>query len=222
MRSASAATSARPAGFSGYRGRSYYIWKERYEKHGVAGLRDLPRETTQYPVSYSTRDRVADPSHSGRASLRRRSSQPLSATALSRLRVTDDYPEDLSSSSRWPRFAEKVSSRPKTTGCTLAGSWPLCPTGCEVRSPRADQQRRQRFYRFKAIDEATQFRVLRIYDHDNTKTAIDFLREVPTCPSRSRFRKFRPITALRSGHSSPGTFPTCAFPTNTYLRAARR
>jgi transposase InsO family protein len=28
------------------------------------------------------------------------------------------------------------------------------------------------------IREATRFRVLRIYDHNNTKTAIDFLREV--------------------------------------------
>jgi hypothetical protein len=28
---------------------------------------------------------------------------------------------------------------------------------------------RQRFYQFTAIDEATRFRVLRIYDHDNTK-----------------------------------------------------
>jgi transposase InsO family protein len=37
---------------------------------------------------------------------------------------------------------------------------------------------RQRFYQFTAIDEATRFRVLRIYDHDNTKTVIDFLREV--------------------------------------------
>ena len=34
-----------------------------------------------------------------------------------------------------------------------------------------------RFYQFTAIDEATRFRVLRIYDHDNTKSAIDFLRE---------------------------------------------
>ena|ERR1700730_7597642 len=92
-------------------------------------------KTTQYPLSYSTRDRVAHPSHSGRASLRRRSSQPLSSTALPRLRVTDDYPEDLSSSSRWPCFAKEVSSRPKTTGCASAGSRPLCPTGCEVRSP---------------------------------------------------------------------------------------
>ena len=37
---------------------------------------------------------------------------------------------------------------------------------------------RQRFYQFTAIDEVTRFRVLRIYDHDNTKTAIDFLQEV--------------------------------------------
>ena len=37
---------------------------------------------------------------------------------------------------------------------------------------------RQRFDQFTAIDEATRFRVLRIYDHDNTKTAIQFLQEV--------------------------------------------
>jgi transposase InsO family protein len=37
---------------------------------------------------------------------------------------------------------------------------------------------RQRFYQFTAIDEATRYRVLRIYDHNNTKTAMDFLKEV--------------------------------------------
>jgi len=36
----------------------------------------------------------------------------------------------------------------------------------------------QRFYQFTAIDEATRFRVLRIYDHNNTRTAIEFLRQV--------------------------------------------
>ncbi len=34
---------------------------------------------------------------------------------------------------------------------------------------------RQRFYQFTAIDEATRFRVLRVYDHNNTKTAMEFL-----------------------------------------------
>lgn len=37
---------------------------------------------------------------------------------------------------------------------------------------------RQRFYQFTAIDEATRFRVLRVYDHNNTKTAVEFLNEV--------------------------------------------
>jgi hypothetical protein len=37
---------------------------------------------------------------------------------------------------------------------------------------------RQRFYQFTAIDEATGSRVLRMYDHDNTKSAIDSLLEV--------------------------------------------
>jgi transposase InsO family protein len=37
---------------------------------------------------------------------------------------------------------------------------------------------RQRLYQFTAIGQVTRFRVVRIYDHNNTKTAIDFLREV--------------------------------------------
>lgn len=37
---------------------------------------------------------------------------------------------------------------------------------------------RQRFYQFTAIDEATRFRVVRVYDHNNTKTAVEFLNEV--------------------------------------------
>ena len=41
---------------------------------------------------------------------------------------------------------------------------------------------RQRFYKFTAIDEATRFRVLRIYDHSNTKTAIEFLSEERAFP----------------------------------------
>lgn len=37
---------------------------------------------------------------------------------------------------------------------------------------------RQRFYQFTAIDKATRFRVLRVYDHNNTHSALDFLRQV--------------------------------------------
>jgi hypothetical protein len=35
----------------------YYIWKERYERHGVAGLRDLPRSAQDTFCSYRPRDR---------------------------------------------------------------------------------------------------------------------------------------------------------------------
>jgi hypothetical protein len=34
---------------------------------------------------------------------------------------------------------------------------------------------RQRFYQFTAIDEATRHRVLRIYDYNNTRSAVAFL-----------------------------------------------
>jgi hypothetical protein len=36
----------------------------------------------------------------------------------------------------------------------------------------------QRFYQFTAIDEATRFRILRVYDDNKIKTLIDFLSEV--------------------------------------------
>jgi transposase InsO family protein len=37
---------------------------------------------------------------------------------------------------------------------------------------------RRKFYQFTAIDEATRYRVLQIYDHINIKSAIDFVDEV--------------------------------------------
>ena len=80
---------------------------------------------------------------------------------------------------------------------------------------------RQRFYQFTAIDEATRFRVLRIYDHNNTKTAIYFLGKI-----REHFpfaiQKIQTITILRSDRSSPGIFPISAFRTDTSLPDALR
>lgn len=43
--------------------------------------------------------------------------------------------------------------------------------------PRAISGKR-RFYQFTAIDESTRFRVLRVYDHNSTRSAIAFLDEV--------------------------------------------
>jgi hypothetical protein len=79
----------------------------------------------------------------------------------------------------------------------------------------------QRFYQFTAIDEAARFRVLRIYDHNNAKTAIDFLREV-----HERFllviRKIQTDNDSSFGPSSPGIFRISAFRTATSLPEALR
>ena len=37
---------------------------------------------------------------------------------------------------------------------------------------------RLRFCQFTVIDEATRFRVLRVYDHNNTRSAVDFLNQI--------------------------------------------
>jgi len=80
---------------------------------------------------------------------------------------------------------------------------------------------RQRFYPFTAIDEATRFRVLRIYDHNDTKTASDFLREVRE-QLPFAIQKSRQTMTLRSDHNSVGIFPTSAMRTATSLRVVRR
>jgi hypothetical protein len=93
---------------------------------------------------------------------------------------------------------------------------PDAPLGVPGRSVQLDVKfvprvgkARQRFYQFTAIDEATRFRVLRIYDHDNTKTAIEFIREVQE-HFPLRFRKSRPTDTNIKGillESSKGGRP---------------
>jgi hypothetical protein len=95
---------------------------------------------------------------------------------LQSLRITNDHPEDLSSSSRWPYFMEDASSRPK------AATAPLEVPGRSVQLdakfvPRA-RGARQRFYQCTAIPEVTGFRVLRIYDYHHRKTAMDYFRKL--------------------------------------------
>lgn len=154
----------------------YYIWKERHEKHGVADLRDWPRRPHKIrfhipPEIVSLILRIREERRYGalRVSLylQRHYHASVSPTTIWK---------NLSSSSRWPYLAKEVSSRPETTACTSAGSGPLVQL--DVKFAPHLGRARQRFYQFTAIDEATRFRVLRIYDHDNTKTAIDFLQEL--------------------------------------------
>jgi hypothetical protein len=79
---------SKTAGFLEYRGRSITSGKSAMRGTGSWSA-GFASKTKQDSLSYSTRDRVAHPSHSGRASLRRCATPPLSSTALPRLLVTD-------------------------------------------------------------------------------------------------------------------------------------
>ena len=154
----------------------YYIWKERYEMHGVAGLRDLFRR------AHNIRFRI--PPEIVSLILRIREERRYGAVRVS-LYLQRHYHAYVS-----PTTILKIFHRHRVGPVSLkkyrpGPKPPDAPLQVPGRSVQLDVKfvprvgrARQRFYQFTAIDEATRFRVLRIYDHDNTKTAIDFLREV--------------------------------------------
>jgi len=154
----------------------FYIWKERYEKHGVAGLRDQPRRP------HNIRFRI--PPEIVSLILRIREERRYGAVRVS-LYLQRHYHAYVSPTTILKIFHRHhvgPVSRKKYRPGPKPPDAPLQVPGRSVQLdvkfvPRVGRAR-QRFYQFTAIDEATRFRVLRIYDHDNTKTAIDFLREV--------------------------------------------
>jgi transposase InsO family protein len=154
----------------------FYIWKKRYEKSGLAGLRDQPRRP------HHIRFRI--PQEIVSLILRIREERRYGAVRTS-LYLQRKYHVYAS-----PTTILKIFPRHRVGRVSLKKHWPGpkpedAPLQVPGRSVRLDVKfvprvgrARQRFYQFTAIDEATRFRVLRIYDHNNTKTAIDFLREV--------------------------------------------
>jgi hypothetical protein len=86
----------------------------------------------------------------------------VSATALSRLRFADDHPEDFSSSSRRPCPMKKYRSGPQPPDAPL--QVPGRSVQLDVKFVPRVGRAGQRFYQFTVIDEATRFRVLRIYE----------------------------------------------------------
>ena len=88
----------------------FYIWKKRFEKNGLAGLRDQPRRPHHIryripPEIVSLILRIREERRYGAV----RTS--LSSTELPCVRLTDDHPENLSSSPCRPRFTEEVPTR---------------------------------------------------------------------------------------------------------------
>jgi transposase InsO family protein len=154
----------------------FYIWKKRYEKDGVAGLRDQSRRPHQI--------RFRTPPEIVALILRIREERRYGAVRTS-LYLQRHYHAYVSPTTIFKIFRRhhvgRVSFKKYRPGPKPVDA-PLPVPGRSVQLdvkfvPRLGRAR-QRFYQFTAIDEATRFRVLRIYDHNNTKTAMDFLKEV--------------------------------------------
>jgi transposase InsO family protein len=154
----------------------YYIWKKRFEKKGPDGLRDLKRRP--HHIRYRIPPEIVS------LILRIREERRYGAvrTSLYLQRHYHAYVSPTTILKLFHRHHVGPISQKKYRPGPKPADAPLQVPGRSVQLdvkfvPRVGRAR-QRFYQFTAIDEATRFRVLRIYDHNNTKTAIEFLSEV--------------------------------------------
>lgn len=154
----------------------FYIWRQRYEKQGLAGLRDQSRRP------HRIRFRV--PPEIVALILRIREERRYGAvrTSLYLQRHYHAYVSPVTVLKIFHRHRVGPVSQKRYRPGPKPADAPLPVPGRSVQLdvkfvPRIGRAR-QRYYQFTAIDEATRFRVLRIYDHNNTRTAIDFLSEV--------------------------------------------
>jgi transposase InsO family protein len=156
----------------------FYIWLRRYERQGKEGLLDRSRRPSM--IRYRIPPEVIA------LILRIREERRYGAVRMS-FYLQRHYQVYVS-----PTTVLKIFHRHRVTRVSLkryrrgpkpqaAGRWtasstgPVGPSGCQVRSSgRASQ----RLYQFTAIDEATRYRVLRVYDYNNTRSAVAFLDEV--------------------------------------------
>jgi transposase InsO family protein len=154
----------------------YYIWKKRFEKRGPDGLRDLKRRP--HHIRYRIPPEIVS------LILRIREERRYEAVRTS-LYLQRHYHAYVSPTTILKLFHRhhvgQISKKKYRPGPKPADA-PLQVPGRSVQLdvkfvPRVGRAR-QRLYQFTAIDEATRFRVLRIYDHNNTKTAIEFLNEI--------------------------------------------
>jgi len=154
----------------------YYIWKKRFESKGVAGLRDLKRRP--HHIRYRIPLEIVS------LILRIREERRYGAvrTSLYLQRHYHAYVSPTTILKLFHRHKVGPVSKKKYRPGPKPPDAPLQVPGRSVQLdvkfvPRIGRAR-QRFYQFTAIDEATRFRVLRIYDHNNTKTAMEFLSAV--------------------------------------------
>lgn len=154
--------------------RAFYNWLHRYREEGLLGLRD----------------------RSSRPNLIRYQIPPEVIALVCQIRRERDY--GAPRLSLYLQRYHQVYVSPATIGKILRQhglrqrSWkgrrppkklppPRSPGEClqvDVKFVPKRLTGARQFYQFTAIDEATRFRILRLYDHNSTRSAIHFLDEV--------------------------------------------
>jgi transposase InsO family protein len=163
--------------FFGISRSQFYIWLRRYEKQGQQGLRDRSRRPSM--IRYRIPPEVIA------LILRIREERRYGAVRMS-LYLQRHYQVYVSPTTILKIFhrhrVTRVSLKRYRPGPKPQAEGPLPVPGQSVQVdvkfvPRLGRAR-QRFYQFTAIDEATRYRVLRVYDYNNTRSAVAFLDEV--------------------------------------------
>lgn len=114
----------------------FYIWRHRFKKKGVKGLRDMSRRPNKIRYRIPPRGDRADPPSARRTSLRRRAHEPLPATPLPGVCLPDHDPEDLPSAPCRARLLETLPHRaPTSGGRPPCRTRPIGADGREIRSP---------------------------------------------------------------------------------------
>ena len=167
----------------------FYAWRDRYRQDGLAGLCDGPRGPRHHPFT--------TPPH-------------IVALILQVRRQRQYGPLRISFFMQWyhqvyvsPPTIHRILKRHQVPRVSLK-RYRLGPRRRrEIHVPGQSVQvdvkhlklADRRFYQFTAIDEATRYRVLRVYAHNSIKSATDFFEEV-------RCRLPMAIQRIQTNHGS--------------------
>ncbi len=158
--------------FFGISRTQFYIWLGRYREAGCPGLRDRPRGPHRSPLR--------TPPHIEALILRVRQERQYGAVRLSlflqryhQIYVSPPTILRILKAHRVPR----VSLKRDRPGPRRRKDFHIPGQSVQVDVKHLKLSS-GRCYQFTAIDEATRYRVLQIYDHNSIKSAIAFIEEV--------------------------------------------
>jgi transposase InsO family protein len=154
---------------------TFYIWYHRYLSFGIEGLKDkssrphniackIPKDVVATVVKLRQQRKYGPARMSWY--IKQQYNWYISKTTIWRL-YKEHGLNRLKYKKKWQRYPQRYSK-------------PLPGDRLQVDVKFLDslEFERKRYYQFTAIDDCTRYRVLRIYDHNTVKSAIDFINQV--------------------------------------------